>query len=114
MFQIRKIRLDISLNSLKEMFRTMFQSQISWPFDDKSDPMAGWSITDVHKTPWTASRDTYGKLFAYLHTEFQSFLHRIATRKIHFRLFNVDVKLLPQLLNPETYARIEVNTPIVV
>jgi hypothetical protein len=89
----------------------MFQSDC-WPFDDKSDPMAGWNITEVHKTPWAASQDTYGKLFAYLHREFQAFLQRMVALKIHLQLFNVDAKLLPELLTPKSYGRIEVNTLI--
>lgn len=89
----------------------MFQSDC-WPFDDKSDPMAGWNITEVHKTPWAASQDTYGKLFAYLREEFQAFLHRMVTLKIHLQLFNVDAKFLPELLTPESYGRIKVKVPI--
>jgi hypothetical protein len=89
------------------MSRTMFQSDC-WPFDDKSDPMAGWSILEVHETPWPASRDTYGKLFAYLHKEFQAFLHRMVTLKIDIQLLNVEAKLLPELLTPRSYGRIEV------
>ena len=91
------------------MSRTMFQSPDCWPFDDKSDPMAGWSITEVHNTPWAASQDTYGKLFAYLRKEFQAFLHRMATLKIHLQVFNVNAKVLPQLLTSKSYGRIEVN-----
>lgn len=87
----------------------MFQSPDCWPFDDKSDPMAGWSIIEVHKIPWVTSEDAYGKLFAYLRKEFQGFLRRIATLQIHFQLYNVDAKLLPPLLTPKLYGRIEVN-----
>jgi hypothetical protein len=109
--QIRKSNHRVSLDELK-VSRTMFQSPSDWPFDDKSDPMAGWSITEVHGTPWAASRDTYGMLFAYLCKELQGFLHRIATLSIRFQLFNVDAKILPQLLTPGLYDRIEVKTLI--
>jgi hypothetical protein len=89
----------------------MFQSDC-WPFDDKSDPMAGWSIIEVYGTPWAASQDTYGKLFAYLRKEFQAFFHRMVSLKIHIQLLNVDAKLLPELLTPKSYGRIEVKLPI--
>jgi hypothetical protein len=107
MFPIRKSHHHVLLHWLI-VSRTMFQSD-AWPFDDKSDPMAGWNIIEVHKIPWAASHDTYGKLFAYLRKEFQAFLQRIATLKIHIQLFNVDAKLLPELLTPKSYGRIEVD-----
>ncbi|RYN62674.1 hypothetical protein AA0119_g13108 [Alternaria tenuissima] len=88
---------------------TMFQSPDCWPFDDKSDPMAGWNILEIYKTPWVASEDAYGKLFAYLRRAFQGFLHRMATLPISFQLHNVDAKLLPRLLIPKLYGRIEVS-----
>lgn len=89
----------------------MFQSD-SWPFDDKSDPMAGWNIMEVYDTPWAASQDTYGKLFAYLHKEFQAFFHRMISLKIHIQLLNVDAKLLPELLTLESFGRIEVKISV--
>jgi hypothetical protein len=107
MFPIRKSHQYVLFYWLI-VSRTMFQSN-AWPFDDKSDPMAGWNITEVHNIPWAASQDTYGKLFAYLHKEFQAFLQRIVTLKIRLQLFNVDAKLLPELLTPKSYGRIEVD-----
>lgn len=109
-FPIRKSHHHVFFNWLI-ISRTMFQSDC-WPFDDKSDPMAGWSIMEVYGIPWAASQDIYGKLFAYLHKEFQAFFHRMVSLRIRIQLLNVDAKLLPELLTLESYGRIEVKIPI--
>lgn len=86
----------------------MFQTRDYWPFDDKSDPMAGWCIKEVYQTPWTPSHDMYGKLYSYLREEFRAFLHRMSSLKVRLELFNVDATTLPRLLVPQSYSRIEV------
>ncbi|KAF1831410.1 hypothetical protein BDW02DRAFT_531923 [Decorospora gaudefroyi] len=88
---------------------TMFQSPDCWPFDDQANPMGGWSITDVYKTPWPTHRDEYGKLFAYLREEFETFFHRLTTLRVHLQLLNVDANVLPKLLTSKSYDRIEVS-----
>ncbi|KAJ6276567.1 hypothetical protein J3E71DRAFT_187021 [Bipolaris maydis] len=88
---------------------TMFQTGDCWPFDDKSDPMAGWCIRDVYEIPWKPSCDMYGKLFVYLREEFQAFLQRLSSLNLRLELFNVDATTLPQLLVPQSYDRVEVS-----
>lgn len=87
----------------------MFQTGDCWPFDDKSDPMAGWCIRDVYEIPWKPSCDMYGKLFVYLREEFQAFLQRLSSLNLRLELFNVDATTLPQLLVPQSYDRVEVS-----
>jgi hypothetical protein len=88
--------------------RTLFQTPNTWPMDDKADPLNGWSITDVHKVSSRAAFDLYGKLFAYLHTEFTKFLDHLVTVKVDFQLYCLDVRSLTPLLEQNTYNRIEV------
>jgi hypothetical protein len=61
-----------------------FQTMDLWPFDDKADLLNGWPIMEVHRNSWGASHDWYGKLFAYLRKEFNTFLKRLCTVSIQF------------------------------
>ncbi|KAI1811449.1 hypothetical protein GGS20DRAFT_562966 [Poronia punctata] len=88
---------------------TFFQGPGVWPFDDKADPMDGWSIDEVSRTPHIASEDRYGRLFNYLRKVFEKFLRRLVTGNLHFQLHNVDARELPKHLVAEKYARIDVS-----
>ena len=76
--------------------------------DDKADPSGGWPILDVQQTSSPAPRDWYGKLFIYLHDVLKRFLDRLEKIRISFDLYNVDVKELPQHLEPNKYSKLEV------
>ncbi|KAI0850207.1 hypothetical protein F5Y00DRAFT_43671 [Daldinia vernicosa] len=93
------------------LFQTVFQTISSWPLDDKADPLGGWPLDEVRATSSRIPQDIYGKLFSYLRGVFSAFLRRIATRKIHFELFNLDAKELIQHLVVEegVYDRIEAS-----
>jgi hypothetical protein len=78
--------------------------------DDKADPLTGWPLWEVSRTPSIASNDAYGKLFIYLREVMQRFLRRLAAGNIKFELYNVDVRELPQQLCSGTYDRIEVRS----
>jgi hypothetical protein len=80
--------------------------------DDKADPLTGWPIWEVSRTPFIASSDAYGKLFIYLKEAMQKFLRQLATGNANFELYNVDARELPQHLSSGTYDRIEVGTPV--
>lgn len=80
--------------------------------DDKADPLAGWALWEVSRTPSNASNDAYGKLFVYLREVMQKFLRRLATGSATFELYNIDVRELPEHLASEIYDRIEVGTPV--
>ena len=77
---------------------------------DKSDPLDGWPMWEIRHRPSAAKEDCYGKLFAYLQKTLKSFLERIAVVNINFEMHCIDVKELPQYLERDNYARIEVCT----
>jgi len=77
---------------------------------DKSDPLDGWPMWEVRHMPFHAKEDCYGKLFANLWKELKLFLERLAVVNINFEMHCVDVKELPQYLERDKYARIEVCT----
>lgn len=56
-----------------------------------------------------AMEDIYGKLYIYLQSVFQKFLDRLAKVKIQFELLNMDATKLPETLQENIYARIEVG-----
>jgi hypothetical protein len=92
--------------------RMFFQSCREWPMDDKADPLAGWPIWEVRRTPSMASQDAYGKLFVYLREMMRKFLRSLDAGKSDFELYNIDAKELPQHLNKSWYDRIEVGIPV--
>lgn len=78
---------------------------------DNADPSHRWSAEDIASTPCgAASADIYGKLYLYLRTMLFSFLTRLrGLEKASFKLFQVDAASLPDLLEPDSFARIEVS-----
>jgi hypothetical protein len=78
--------------------------------DDKADPSAGWLVTDIEKSPWPAKWDWYGKLYTHIFDILKQFLDTLQNNSIHFDLYNLDVKELPQHLQAGRYCRIEVRT----
>lgn len=76
--------------------------------DDKADPLDGWPIQEVVLVQTRAKEDLYGKLYIYLQGVFQRFLDRLAKIGIAFELLNVDAAQLPETLQENKYARIEV------
>lgn len=77
--------------------------------DDKADPLDGWPIRDVAREQTLAKEDLYGKLYVYLRRVFQQFLDGLARIEIDIGLFNVDAIQLPEILQGNKYARIEVR-----
>jgi hypothetical protein len=77
--------------------------------DDKADPSAGWLVTDVEKSSWPAKWDWYGKLYIHLFDVLKRFVDTLQKNMIHFVLYNLDVKELPQHLQAGRYCRIEVR-----
>jgi hypothetical protein len=78
--------------------------------DDKADPSAGWLIMDVEMTPWPAKWDWYGKLYIHVFDVLKRFVDTLQKKMIHFDLYNLDIKELPQHLQAGRYCRIEVRT----
>src|SRR6266480_5135204 len=76
---------------------------------DSADPLGGWDLGYVLKSSYgSAINDIYGKLFNYLRDLLSSFIMQVASRRIAFELFNMDVKDLPRQLDSRQFARIEV------
>lgn len=79
---------------------------------DNADPLHGWCAKDVQKTQTgLATADIYGKLFVSLRMVLQTFLRRISSSHISFRLFHMDVAALPNFLETSSFSRIEVRRP---
>ncbi|KAI1779113.1 hypothetical protein F4818DRAFT_403367 [Hypoxylon cercidicola] len=87
---------------------TIFRGTDIWPISDTDSPLGGWPMDEVSSTPWEASEDLYGRFFSYLRGVMTGFLRQIATRDMHFRLFNTNVTTLENLLTG-TYDRIETS-----
>ncbi|KAJ5210551.1 hypothetical protein N7491_010358 [Penicillium cf. griseofulvum] len=77
--------------------------------DDKADPLDGWPIREVAREQTMAKEDLYGKLYMYLRRVFQQFLDSLARTEIDIELLNVDAIQLPEILQKDKYARIEVS-----
>jgi len=72
--------------------------------------LSGWPIADVAATATSATNDWYGKLFVYLQDVVCKFLRRLKDVKVDLQLLNIDAKDLPDHLERDTFARIEVCT----
>jgi hypothetical protein len=79
---------------------------------DDASPLNGWSAHEVAGTSsGAATSDVYGKLFYYLRATFQSFISRISSLNVSFRLFQIDALGLPDHLGGESFSRVEVRIP---
>ncbi|KAK2757688.1 hypothetical protein FQN54_004657 [Arachnomyces sp. PD_36] len=89
---------------------TFFQNIDTWPMKDDANPLEGWPMAEVEDTAsGPASADIYGKLFYYVREMLRSFLDRLRSLKISFRLFQVDVSSLPDHVEKDSLSRIEVS-----
>ena len=77
--------------------------------NDKADPLDGWPIREVARVRTMAKEDLYGKLYIYLRRVFQQFLDRLGMIEIDFELLNMNAVQLPETLQENKYARIEVR-----
>ena len=78
--------------------------------DDKTDPLDGWPVWEVHHFPSIAKEDCYGKLHSYLISRFTLFLSRIRQLPVRFEMYCVDAADLSSYLSTDRYTRIEVCT----
>jgi hypothetical protein len=77
---------------------------------DNADPLNGWSPEEVADTSsGAATADIYGKLFFYIRGMLQSFIGRLSSLNLSFKLFQVDVSSLPDHLENNAFSRIEVR-----
>ncbi|KAI1095425.1 hypothetical protein F5B19DRAFT_481800 [Rostrohypoxylon terebratum] len=87
---------------------TIFGISHDWPLDDQADPLGSWPMGEVKDTPSPVSQDLYGRLYFYLRNILYSFIHRLATAKVHFELSSHDVKE-KMLFRDMKYDRIEAS-----
>ncbi|KAH7164939.1 hypothetical protein DER46DRAFT_684869 [Fusarium sp. MPI-SDFR-AT-0072] len=88
---------------------TFFQSVDSWPMSDSADPLMGWSLHEVDKTPiGLATSDIYGKLFYYVRSTLEKFMVRMTKSAIAFQLLQVHAETLPNHLDG-SFDRIDVS-----
>ncbi|KAK3645816.1 hypothetical protein LTR22_014584 [Elasticomyces elasticus] len=87
---------------------TLFRKLRSWPMDDKTDPLDGWPLWEVHHFPSIAKEDCYGKLHAYLIRRFTMFLLRLRQITTRFEMYCADAADLSTYLDKDQFARIEV------
>jgi hypothetical protein len=62
--------------------------------NDQADPLAGWPVWELGRTPSTASHDAYGRLFVYLREVMRKFLESLDSGQRDFELYHMDVKEL--------------------
>lgn len=89
-------------------YRSLFRATDTWPMDDKGNPLTGWPLWEVHRWKSPVVEDCYGKLFAYLHSKFQSLCHCLHSLSIGFEMYCVDATELPTYLAKDSFTRIEV------
>ncbi|KAF5606011.1 uncharacterized protein FSUBG_6347 [Fusarium subglutinans] len=83
-----------------EVNPTFFRSPDGWPMNDFADPVMGWSLQEVDKTPYGfATSDIYGKLFYHIRSMLEKFMARISKSTIALQLFQVDAEVLPEYLD---------------
>jgi hypothetical protein len=77
---------------------------------DSADPLEGWPSEDVANTSsGFATADIYGKLFYYIRGLLRSFLDRLSSSMISFKMFQLDVMSLDERLASDTFNRVEVS-----
>lgn len=80
---------------------------------DNADPLDGWSLEDVADvSSGPATADIYGKLFYYIRQLLRSFLDRLSSLDVSFKLFQVDASFLPDHFELDAFSRIEVGDPL--
>jgi hypothetical protein len=80
---------------------------------DSADPLGGWSseeVADMSSGPATA--DIYGKLFYYIRRLLRSFLDRLSSLDVTFKLFQVGASSLADHFELDAFSRIEVSDPL--
>jgi hypothetical protein len=78
---------------------------------DDASPLEGWDYHEYIRFAPKATNDVMGGFFFFLRDRLLRFCNRIKNIDIHFRLFNVDARELPDHLSMEEsqFDRIEVG-----
>jgi hypothetical protein len=94
-----------------DFISTFFYKDRVWPIRDDASPFEGWDYYKYIRFALKATNDVTGSFFFFLRDALLRFCKRIKDIDIHFRLFNVDARELPDHLNTEEsqFDRIEVG-----
>jgi len=78
---------------------------------DEASPFEGWDYHEYIRFAPRATNDVMGSLFFFLRHTLLRFCQRIKDLNIHFRLFNIDARELPDHFSTEEslFDRIEVR-----
>jgi len=68
---------------------------------DDASPLEGWNYYEYIRFASKATSDVMGSFFYFLSDTFLQFCKRTKDVDIHFRLFNVDARELPNYLDTE-------------
>ncbi|KAL5584374.1 hypothetical protein FOVSG1_013763 [Fusarium oxysporum f. sp. vasinfectum] len=83
-----------------EVNPTFFRSPDGWPMNDSVDPLLGWSLQEVDKTPFgPATPNIYGKLFYHIQSMLERFMARMSKSTVAFQSLQVDAETLPDYLD---------------
>ena len=95
-----------------DFISTFFHKDRVWPMKDNASPFEGWDYHEYIRFAPKATNDVIGSLFFFLRDTLLRFCKIIKDIDIHFRLFNVDARRLPDHLSMEEsqFDRIEVRT----
>ncbi|KAF4958968.1 hypothetical protein FGADI_2047 [Fusarium gaditjirri] len=100
---------DGPFTSIWSPTQTFFQFGGTWPMQDSADPVEGWLLGEVEKTPiGLAISDVYGKLFYYIRSMIKKLLDRVCKSTVAFQLLQVDAAMLDEHLEG-SFDRIEVS-----
>ena len=83
---------------------------------DSADPFQGWPVNSVFQKLPLAKNDLYGGLLFYVQDILLQFCKRIRNLNVNFKLFQLDARVLPDVLNQsgmgkDYFDRIEVCYP---
>lgn len=94
-----------------DFISTFFHEDRIWPMKDEASPLDGWDYHEYIRFAPKATNDVIGSLFFFLRDMLLRFCRRIRDVDIHFQLFNVDARVLPDYLNTQEsqFDRIEVG-----
>jgi hypothetical protein len=103
--------LSFYVRSPADFISTFFHKDRVWPMRDNASPFEGWDYYEYIRFAPKATNNVMGSLFFFLRDALLRFYKRIKDIDIHFRLFNVDARELPDHLSTEEsqFDRIEVG-----
>ncbi|RDB18739.1 hypothetical protein Hypma_014684 [Hypsizygus marmoreus] len=88
--------------------RFLFSPQGKWMQDDLANPLESWEIPPVikaGKSHGATRADLYGCLYFFLSDQLRTFVERLRTLRVHFRLFSQDASVLSEQIQSGKLAK---------